>query len=205
MVKNPPANAGDAGLIPGWGRSPGEGNDNPLQYSCLGNPMDRGGWRAAVRGVTKTPTRLSTQAHQTHKLHSLGLDVFFASCGVSLALELCQALGSCVPALEVPTGALSPRLLPLGPWGMELWERGRSRPGGTCWLLGLLDAVCRPWAGLETGRRVGGRVRRGDEAVMKSVLCASTASPGKPSVTASHIDCQRQGEGGCSRSIPESQ
>ena len=41
-VKNPPANAEDTGLIPGWGRSPGEGNGNPLQYSCLENPMDRG-------------------------------------------------------------------------------------------------------------------------------------------------------------------
>ena len=43
MVKNLPANAGDASLIPGSGRSPGEGNGNPLQYSCLVNPMDRGG------------------------------------------------------------------------------------------------------------------------------------------------------------------
>ena len=42
VVKNPPVNAGDAGLIPGSGRSPGEGNGNPLQYSCLENPMDRG-------------------------------------------------------------------------------------------------------------------------------------------------------------------
>ena len=42
VVKNPPANAGDAGLIPGSGRSPGAGNGNPLQYSCPGNPMDRG-------------------------------------------------------------------------------------------------------------------------------------------------------------------
>ena len=42
MVKNPPASAGDVGSLPGLGRSPGEGNDNPLQYSCLGNPMDRG-------------------------------------------------------------------------------------------------------------------------------------------------------------------
>ena len=44
MVKNLPASAGDAGLIPGSGRSPGEGNGNPLQYSCLGNAMDRGAW-----------------------------------------------------------------------------------------------------------------------------------------------------------------
>ena len=51
MVKNPPANAGDArhvGLIPEWGRSPGEGHGNPLQYSCLENPMGRGAWWAIV-------------------------------------------------------------------------------------------------------------------------------------------------------------
>ena len=53
VVKNPPTKAGDMGLIPGSGRSPGEGNDNPLQYSCLGNPMVRGTWWAAVHGVTK--------------------------------------------------------------------------------------------------------------------------------------------------------
>ena len=50
-VKNPPANAGDAGSIPGSGRSPGEGNGNPLQYSCLKNPMDRGAWWATVPGA----------------------------------------------------------------------------------------------------------------------------------------------------------
>ena len=53
MVKNPPGNAGSAGLIPGSGRSPREGNGNPLQYSCLGNPMDRRAWQATVDGVTK--------------------------------------------------------------------------------------------------------------------------------------------------------
>ena len=53
MVKNPSANAGDRGLIPGSGRSPGEGNGNLLQYSCLGNPMDRGAWQATVHGVAK--------------------------------------------------------------------------------------------------------------------------------------------------------
>ena len=52
-AKNPPANAGDVGSIPGSGRSPEEGNGNPLQYSCLGNPMDRGAWQVAVHGVTK--------------------------------------------------------------------------------------------------------------------------------------------------------
>ena len=53
MIKNPPANAGDAGLIPASGRSPGVGNDNPLQYSCLGNPMDGGAWQITVHGVSK--------------------------------------------------------------------------------------------------------------------------------------------------------
>ena len=60
VVKNPPANTGDAGLIPGLGRSPGEGNGNPLQYSYLGNPMDRGAWQATVNGVSESQPRLSS-------------------------------------------------------------------------------------------------------------------------------------------------
>ena len=51
MVKNPPAHAEDPGLNPGLGRSPGEGNGNPLQHSCLENPTDRGAWQATVHGV----------------------------------------------------------------------------------------------------------------------------------------------------------
>ena len=65
MVKNPPANVGDvrdAGWIPGFGRSPGEGNGNPLQYSCLENPVDRRAWWATVHGVAKSQTRLSDLA-----------------------------------------------------------------------------------------------------------------------------------------------
>ena len=53
MVKNPPANTGDTGSIPGLGRFPGEGNGNPLQYSCLEDSMDRGSWRVTVYGVEK--------------------------------------------------------------------------------------------------------------------------------------------------------
>ena len=53
VVKNPAANAGDMGLIPGLGRSSREGNGNPLQYSCLENPIDRGAWWATVHGVEK--------------------------------------------------------------------------------------------------------------------------------------------------------
>ena len=53
VVKNLPANTGDVNSVPGWGRSPGEGNGNPFQYSCLGNPIDRGAWQATVLGVAK--------------------------------------------------------------------------------------------------------------------------------------------------------
>ena len=54
--KESACNAGDPALIPGWGRSPGEENGNPLQYSCLENSMDRGTWQATVHGVTKSRT-----------------------------------------------------------------------------------------------------------------------------------------------------
>ena len=67
MVKNPPANAGDAGdvgSVPGLGRSFGEGNGNPLQYSFLENPVDRGAWWATVHEVTKSESQLSNGAHR---------------------------------------------------------------------------------------------------------------------------------------------
>ena len=59
MVKNPPANARDMGLILGLGSSPEEENSSPLDCSCLGNPMDRGAWWGTVHGVTNPETRLS--------------------------------------------------------------------------------------------------------------------------------------------------
>ena len=74
LVKNLPANAGDSrdvGSIPGSGKSPGEVNDNPLQYSYLKNSMDREAWQATVHGVAKCWTRLSTHAcTHTHALCS---------------------------------------------------------------------------------------------------------------------------------------
>ena len=63
VIKNSPADVGDTRdmcSVPGSGRAPGEGNDNPLQYSCLENSMDRGAWRATVHGFAKSQTRLST-------------------------------------------------------------------------------------------------------------------------------------------------
>ena len=71
MVKNPPANAGDIrdlGSIPGLGRSLGEGYGNPLQYSCLENPMHRGAWRATVHRVTQSQTRLKRLSTQHTRL-----------------------------------------------------------------------------------------------------------------------------------------
>ena len=70
MVKNPPASARDArdlGLTPGLGRSPGGGNGNLLQYSCLENPMDRGARQAAVHGVAESDTTEQLSTHACNK------------------------------------------------------------------------------------------------------------------------------------------
>ena len=63
--KESACNAGDSGSIPGLGRSPGEGNGNPLQYSCLENPTHRGAWQATVHGVTKNRTQLGNEHTQS--------------------------------------------------------------------------------------------------------------------------------------------
>ena len=81
VVKNPPANVGDTGLIPGWGRSAGGGNGNPLQYSCLENPMDSRAWRVTVHGSQRitqqsTPTQ-SGKVTVTQSSISLGLLLFY--------------------------------------------------------------------------------------------------------------------------------
>ena len=87
VVKNMPANAGDSCMISGSERSPGAGNGNPLQYSCLGNPMDRGAWRATVHRVakesnmTKATEQASMHTHRhTHThTHTCILKVFYFS------------------------------------------------------------------------------------------------------------------------------
>ena len=91
MVKNLPANIGDVGWIPGLERSPGEGSGKPLQYSCLGNPMDRGAWWATVHGVAK-------EVDMTQQLNNSPRET------VLLRLGLGQCLGYslgfwCPPAL----------------------------------------------------------------------------------------------------------
>ena len=78
-------NAGDLGSIPGVGRSPGEGNDNPPQCSCLGNPMDRGAWQAIVQGVTKIWTQLSDfHSHSKNVMFLFGC--FYSLCFSDLYL-----------------------------------------------------------------------------------------------------------------------
>ena len=70
-VKESACNVGDLGSIPGSGRSPGEGNGNPLQYSCLENPMDRGAWWATVHGVANSQTRLRDFTHSLIGIKSI--------------------------------------------------------------------------------------------------------------------------------------
>ena len=84
LVKNLPASAGDAGSIPEWGRSPGGGNGNPLQCSCLENSRDRGAWLTTVHGVTKSQIWLSNQACTMNKCslseclhHKMAYTIFF--------------------------------------------------------------------------------------------------------------------------------
>ena len=73
MLKNMSSNAGDMGSIPGSGRFPGGGHSNPLQCSCLENPMDRGAWKATVHGVAKSQTGLSIKTIEYSSLcYSVG-------------------------------------------------------------------------------------------------------------------------------------
>ena len=79
VAKEYACNIGDTGntsLIPGLGRFPGGGNGNPLQYSCLGNPMDSGAWWATVHGVAESWTRLSTAQHSVHMSISILIFLF---------------------------------------------------------------------------------------------------------------------------------
>ena len=92
VVKSRPANAGDTASIPGLGRSPGEGNGNPPQYSCLENPMDRGGWRATVRRVIKqSVTRLSNSA-TTAAVHGAESALLWAFLSTGAFLSTCSSL-----------------------------------------------------------------------------------------------------------------
>ena len=89
VVKNPPANAGDTGdvgLIPGLGRSPGVGNGNPLQYTCLENPMGRGAWWTIVWGAANSQTQLTDGAHTS--IHMRDAVVIASSSSEDLQIPL---------------------------------------------------------------------------------------------------------------------
>ena len=110
MVKNLPANAGDIrdmdsiprsgaynvgdpGLIPGWGRSSGEGNGTPLQYSCLENPMDREVWRVTVHGV-QSQTRLKRHSmHVSSFIQQYFLSLYYVLDNMSLAINSMSIIG----------------------------------------------------------------------------------------------------------------
>ena len=116
VLKNLPANAEDAeamGLIPWLGRSPGEGNGNPLQYSCLENSMERGAWQAAAHGVAKGQTQLSMYPYMHTALgNSLKVKVKLA--------QLCQTL--CNYTVH---GIFQARILE---WVVFPFSRGSSQP-----------------------------------------------------------------------------
>ena len=85
MVKNLPSSAGDADLIPGSGRSPGEGNGNPLQYCCLVNPRDRGAWKAIVHGVAE-------ESDTTEQLNNSNICHLYLIFGFCYVAKSCQTL-----------------------------------------------------------------------------------------------------------------
>ena len=109
MGKESACKAGDPGLIPVLGRPPGEGNDNPLQYSCLENPMDRGTWQAIVHGVAKVEHNLATKPNQQR--------------ANILYIQLCLTL--CDPMDYTVHGILQARILE---WVAFPFSMGSSQP-----------------------------------------------------------------------------
>ena len=129
--KESACNAGDSDLISQSGRSPGEGNGNPLQYSCLGNPMDRGAWWATVHGVAKSPTLSAAHAVQHSGCSSIYLQTLtFTPRAVpsSRVPDLLRVSPGCLQALPTqPKPNSSSAALPPGCWGSV-----RAAPPTSC-------------------------------------------------------------------------
>ena len=128
MVKTLPANAGDSGSTLGSGRSPGEGNGNPLQDSCVGNPVDRGAWGLQSIGSQKSRTRLSDYkppAISLLTLKSVSISVLL------LNLSCCYKVHTCKPSFT--------SWVPL-PWHHEYWEKSEFVEWRTACLIGM-DSV----------------------------------------------------------------
>ena len=117
-----PGDVGDAVAILGSGRSPTRGNSNPLQYSCLGNPMDRGAWRATVYGVAKSRTRLSTHSRNMPQMS------FQRRINIKVNTQVSNRLRHTLRSILSLLTRVSPALSVLGsdwPWGVQ-----RSRGAG---------------------------------------------------------------------------
>ena len=136
MVKTSPANVGNMGSIPGSGRSPGEGNGNPFQYSCLGNLMDSGTWQATVHGIAESETteqlsnnNLTSPSH--FWLHSILQLVGKQKVKVKSESEVAQSCPTLFDPMDCSLpgsslhGILQARVLE---WGAISFARGSSRP-----------------------------------------------------------------------------
>ena len=134
VVKNLPANAQDKDLISGLGGSPGGGNGNPLQYSCLENPMDRGPWWAIVHRVRESQTQLSTHTQ-----------LYYAY--VCLVTQSCPTLSDpmdCSPARSSVHGILQARVLE---W-VAISSKGSSQPRDWTWVSSIAGRFFTFWATL---------------------------------------------------------
>ena len=119
VVKNPPVSVGDErdpGSIPGLGRSPGGGNGNPLQYSCLENPMDRGAWRATVHRVVKSQVQLSVHT-QTHTHTGRDRDCRNKGDKTFTHMRSSFCVKKVIPALEMMALWDVKRFFQIVPWG----------------------------------------------------------------------------------------
>ena len=95
VVKNVPAKGGDKGLIPGSGRSSGEGNSNPLQHSCLENPIHRGIWQATIHEITKSQIQLKTEHSQRILTYRLRIVCMLCMYVMSVCICLAADLLNC--------------------------------------------------------------------------------------------------------------
>ena len=126
MAKNLPANAEDTVSIPGSGRSSREGNDNPLQYSCLGSPMNRGAWRATVSGVSRSQTRPSVWRTPTTEQQNVSYPEKHHSLENSIVDFSLRASSSHQRPIKAFTPSLSDLGADLRGW---LWEGLRRKRG----------------------------------------------------------------------------
>ena len=125
-VKNLPAKVGDTGSNPESGRSPGKGNGNPLQYSCLGNPMNRGAWWAMVHGVTESDT-IEVPEHTHHLVSIISLHVSFSLRMFSVA----SVMSDSATSWKQPTRLLCP------------WDPPGKNTGVDC--SSLFQGIFLPW------------------------------------------------------------